>query len=93
MNRQKVLVLHQADNVAVALMPLDVGETLSLDGSQIASSVLVRMPIATGHKIALCALRRGQMVIKYGQPIGVATQDIGSGEHVHIHNLASARAG
>jgi hypothetical protein len=55
--------------------------------------VLVLHPNATGHKIALCPLARGATVIKYGQPIGVVTQDIGVGEHVHIHNVASARAG
>ena len=55
--------------------------------------MLVRQPIGTGHKIALCALAGGAKVIKYGQPIGLTTQPIGVGEHVHIHNVVSSRAG
>jgi altronate dehydratase len=90
---QRALVLHPDDNVAVALTPLAAGEDLVLAGARLATSVVVRMPIPTGHKVALCDLKVGQTVIKYGQPIGTVTQDIARGEHVHIHNLASARAG
>ena len=66
---------------------------MPVDGSPLATSILVRMDIPVGHKIALRALARGQTATKYGQPIGIVTQDIGVGEHVHTHNLASARAG
>ncbi len=93
MNQNRVLVLNASDNVAVALTPLAVGETVAVAGSPLLAAVVVRMAIPTGHKIALSALARGQTVVKYGQPIGVVTQDIGVGEHVHIHNVVSARAG
>jgi hypothetical protein len=90
---QRLLVLHPNDNVAVALTPLAAGETLAVAGSLLAQSVLVRVSIPSGHKVALCALGRGQTAVKYGQPIGTITQDTGAGDHVHIHNLSSARAG
>jgi altronate hydrolase len=93
MNQNRVLVLNPSDNVAVALTPLAVGETVAVAGSPLLASIVVRMAIPTGHKIALRGLARGQTVVKYGQPIGVVTQDIGVGEHVHIHNVVSARAG
>lgn len=93
MSRQALLVLHENDNVAVALVPLHAGETLPLAGSPHGASVHVREDIATGHKVALCALAAGATVIKYGQPIGVTTQPIGPGEHVHTHNVVSSRAG
>ncbi len=44
----------------------------------------------TGHKLALCDIRAGEKVIKYGFPIGVAAADIREGEHVHTHNLKTA---
>ena len=44
---------------------------------------------ADGHKYALCAIRAGENVIKYGMPIGHATCDIAPGEHVHVHNVAT----
>src|SRR5690606_37141389 len=31
--------------------------------------------------------RTGEEVLKYGQVIGVASQDIEPGQHVHLHNL------
>ena len=40
-----------------------------------------------GHKYALKFIKEGENIIKYGSPIGHATQDIEAGEHVHKHNL------
>ncbi len=42
---------------------------------------------ADGHKYALREICMGENVIKYGMPIGRATQKIGVGEHVHVHNV------
>ena len=93
MAQNKLLVLNPADTVAVALAPLAAGETLMVSGSPLCTTVTARMDIAAGHKIALRAMTRGETVVKYGQPIGTVTRDIGAGEHVHIHNVVSARAG
>ncbi len=40
-----------------------------------------------GHKIALTDINKGENIIKYGYPIGKATRDIRTGEHVHTHNV------
>lgn len=47
----------------------------------------VAVNIETGHKKALCHINKGEKVIKYGFPIGIATEDINEGDHVHSHNL------
>jgi altronate dehydratase small subunit len=47
--------------------------------------------IRFGHKFAIRAIGRGEAIIKYGEPIGLATQDIAAGRHVHVHNLESTR--
>ena len=44
-----------------------------------------------GHKIAVRDIRKGELIIKYGEEIGIATHDIRRGEYVHIHNLDSLR--
>lgn len=46
-----------------------------------------------GHKYALSKINKGQDVIKYGFPIGVATCDIEIGEHVHTHNVKTKLSG
>ena len=43
--------------------------------------------LSTGHKIALCDIEKGADIIKYGYPIGYATENIKSGESVHSHNM------
>lgn len=47
----------------------------------------VCVDLETGHKKALCDISEGTDVIKYGFPIGYATTDIKSGDHVHSHNM------
>ncbi len=53
----------------------------------------VEVNIETGHKYAICDIRKGENVIKYGQPIGHAECDIKAGEHVHSHNLKTNLSG
>ena len=47
----------------------------------------VEVNLADGHKYALRDIKRGENIIKYGNPIGHATEDIKRGEHVHTHNV------
>jgi len=47
--------------------------------------------IPSGHKLAVKQIRKGDQVLKYGQVIGNASQDIMPGDHVHIHNVMSNR--
>src|SRR5690554_3827093 len=46
--------------------------------------------IPTGHKIARSKIAAGDPVIKYGDPIGIATADIKPGDWVHSHNMKTA---
>ncbi|WP_295636023.1 UxaA family hydrolase [Novosphingobium sp.] len=83
------LKVHAADTVAVALRAVAAGEAVELGEGAIRTS----KPIAQGHKVALVAHAMDQIVTKYGQPIGRATRPIAPGEHVHVHNLATALSG
>ncbi len=47
----------------------------------------VDINLEDGHKYALCDIKEGENIIKYGNPIGHATCDIKKGEHVHTHNV------
>ena len=81
--------IRPEDLVAVALRPLRAGETLDYGGGK----VTVKGEIPMGHKVALRAIRKGEPVIKYGFPIGAATEDIPEGAHVHTHNLHTLLSG
>jgi altronate hydrolase len=76
--------LHRSDNVAVARVPIAAGTELSVEGVR----VVAREAIPAGHKMALADIRPGELVERYGQAIGRASQLIEAGRHVHTHNLA-----
>ncbi|MCE4557810.1 UxaA family hydrolase [Roseateles cellulosilyticus] len=76
--------LHARDSVAVARIALPQQARVEMpDGTPLQ----VLAAIAAGHKIALRAIAAGEIVLKYGQPIGVASRPIEAGEHVHTHNV------
>lgn len=47
----------------------------------------VEVVLSTGHKRAICDIHKGDKIIKYGYPIGIATDEISKGDHVHTHNM------
>lgn len=53
----------------------------------------VEVNVDTGHKYAVCDIKKGENIIKYGMPIGHATEDIKKGDHVHTHNLKTNLSG
>lgn len=78
---KKTIVISPADSVAVALYPLQAGES--------AEGVTLHEDIAKGHKFALRPIKAGEQIIKYGEVIGLATADIAAGSHVHTHNMST----
>jgi hypothetical protein len=46
--------------------------------------------IAMAHKVALRDIAAGEAILKYGVPIGIATEFIQRGGWVHLHNCRSA---
>ena len=78
---QDFVKINKEDKVAVALKPLAKGAAIEVDGEQ----VTLLEDIPQGHKFALCAIKAGEPVIKYGFRIGYAKEDIGKGSWVHIH--------
>jgi altronate hydrolase len=86
LNTLDVLRVHPRDDVLVALRDVQPGETVRTSTEALVAKSL----IPRGHKIAATAISAGAAVRKYGWPIGRATCDIATGEHVHTHNLSTA---
>ena len=80
---QEFVKISGDDKVAVALKPLPAGSVLDVDGIKIR----LQEEIPQGHKFALCRIGEGETVVKYGFPIGVATEEIVPGTWIHTHNL------
>jgi altronate dehydratase small subunit len=88
--RIKAIKMNEKDNVATAIDDIESGEVIGVKNEETFEiQVLQRIPF--GHKIALKDISRGENIIKYGEVIGRATEDIKKGEHVHVHNVESLR--
>ncbi|WP_226780240.1 UxaA family hydrolase [Oceaniglobus trochenteri] len=70
--------LDADDNVVTA--------TRSLPADHPIESVTTTGLIPSGHKIATRAIAKGEQIRKYAQFIGLASEDIAPGSHVHTHN-------
>ncbi len=82
--KHNAIVIDPGDNVATLLVDLEEKQSLVAEGGV---TLPLRQAVEAGHKVALKDLEQGEVIRKYGHPIGVAGQAIASGEHVHIHNL------
>ena len=81
----RLLVLRDEDNVCVACAVIEAGTPLMIG----AQTVTLNQALSVGHKIARRPIQAHEKILKYGAPIGSATQDIAQGEAVHTHNLKS----
>ena len=71
--------INDLDNVAIAQKEIKEGSTIF--------GVTAKENIPTGHKMALRDIKKDENILKFGHPIGHATEDIEKGYHIHTHNL------
>ncbi|MBG6240780.1 MAG: altronate dehydratase [Candidatus Symbiopectobacterium sp. Dall1.0] len=79
---QSIIKIHALDNVAVALRDVAQGEAVTAGGV----TVTLPQPVVRGHKFALYDIAPGEMIVKYGLPIGHALVAIAPGQHIHSQN-------
>lgn len=81
----KLMKINPADNVLIVKNNITPGDEEQVGDIKITFD----KAIGFGHKIAEKNISKGEKVIKFGVPIGSATEDISVGSHVHLHNLKS----
>ncbi len=82
---KRLIRLADEDNVLMLATTVPAGEQIEVGGKP----VIFETGLSLGHKIAARDIAAGETILKYNFPIGVATTDIPSGAHVHIHNMKS----
>ena len=85
---RKCYQVHASDNVATLVEDAS-NESIVVLGASKGRAIKSKGAIRLGHKLALTTIEPGAKVIKYGIPIGIATQRILPGEWVHLHNCRS----
>jgi len=81
----RLILLDPRDNVFVARTRIAAGEPVETGAGQ----AVTDRDIALAHKVARRPIAAGEKILKYGAPIGVATQAIAAGHHVHVQNMKS----
>jgi len=90
------LIHSKGDNVGVVVSDCRAGEEVEgvyIEDLSQGPKLRALNDIPLGHKIALKDIKQGEVIVKYGRPVGIAARDIKVGEHVHIHNVKSIRWG
>ena len=91
MAKLQAIVMKAKDNVCTVVEAVAAGADVGMDVEGEIRYIKAGDSIPLGHKLAVRAIRQGDIIVKYGEVIGRATQDIAAGRHVHVHNLESCR--
>ena len=93
MDLKLALKVSDKDNVATIFAEgiVDGTEVEVRDKRGESEVVTVMGDVPYGHKIAVRGIHVGELIMKYGEELGIATKEIKKGEYVHIHNLDSMR--
>lgn len=78
--------LDPGDNVVTVIQAVQPGDRVFWADPGAAGETQAVTAVPRFHKIAVAAIPEGSPIIKYGHVIGVATQAIPSGAHVHTQN-------
>ena len=89
MNLSSFIKINPVDSVVVCLRPFKQGETINVNGKKI--QVLQDTP--AGHKVLINDAAKGENIIKYGYPIGHATEALKAGQWVNENNLKTNLSG
>ena len=89
MNLSSFIKINPVDSVVVCLRPFIQGETINVNGKKI--QVLQDTP--AGHKVLINDAAKGENIIKYGYPIGHATEALKAGQWVNENNLKTNLSG
>lgn len=76
--------------LAAAVVP---GDVVCYTDNGVSKEVKALDAIPIYHKMAVKPVAKGGRIIKYGELIGIASQDIVPGQHVHTHNVEEPERG
>ena len=88
-NNINAILIREIDDVATGIVEFHRGDLGRYRNHDERLEVVIIEDVPKFHKFAVRDIRKGDLVRKYGEIIGEATQDIRKGCFVHDHNLTS----
>lgn len=89
--KNNAIIANSKDNVVTVVQELKMGDVLKINGANGSINFEVTQDVPCFHKVALVDIQKGEEIVKYGEVIGDALEDIKKGQHVHVHNVESKR--
>ena len=89
--KRDAIMIKARDNVATALRDVEREEKVTIGVGAESKQIIIRDRIPYGHKFAVQDIKKGEYILKYGEIMGRALQNIAAGTHAHIHNIESLR--
>ncbi|KAB2662297.1 UxaA family hydrolase [Brucella tritici] len=86
------ILIRTKDHVATLTDQVATGEPVLITGQGEPREITALSDMPAGHKLAIRPIMQYEHILKYGEVIGEATQDIAEGEHVHVHNCWGVKA-
>ncbi len=83
--KNKYIIMNAEDNCATSLADIPKDEIIQIPED----NIKINHDIPMGHKFALKNINQGDLIKKYGQIIGIATEMIEVGDWIHTHNIKS----
>lgn len=80
-------LIDEKDNVVTVVADCAVGDEVTVKFKANETHYSCKHDVPFGHKIAINDIEKGAKVVKYGEAIGSALQDIKKGDWVHTHNV------
>lgn len=83
------VIMNQKDTVVTVTKYISVNEDVEYKLNNEIYKIKTFSNIPMNHKIAIKDIKKGEAILKYGEIIGYATDNINLGDYVHTHNLSS----
>jgi len=90
-SQEKIIILNPKDNVGIIKKDVSQGEKIIIDKEEFQNLIEVKDNIPYRFKIALKNIDTGENIIKSGEIIGKAKEEIKKGKMVHVHNIEGLR--
>ncbi len=84
--KKSYIVMDPEDNCATSLEDIPKDKEIEIKEGEV---IKINQNIPFGHKFALRDIAVGDLIKKYGQIIGIVTENIKKGDWIHTHNIKS----
>ena len=88
---KRSMLMDKKDDGSTVLEDVEIGDIVGIydEDNNLIDKITAKEKIPFGNKIALKDKNIGDIIYKYGEPIGRAIKFIPKGKLIHVHNVES----